>query len=110
MFAESLILISELVACTYIVNNRSTVATTGGPTLAHRKCQQWSTVGSIGSAGGPVVAHLRCAIWDQCACDIAFRCGSTMSATSRHRHDMTEIMLKVHRRTHTMVTVSVDVY
>ena len=31
----------------------------------------------------------------ECACDIAFRCGSTISATSRHYHDITKIMLKV---------------
>ena len=31
----------------------------------------------------------------QCACDTAFKCGSTISATNRHHHDMTEIMLKV---------------
>ena len=45
LFAESLILISELVPCTYIVNNRSMVAATSGPTLAHGKCLQWSTGG-----------------------------------------------------------------
>ena len=31
----------------------------------------------------------------QCACDIAFKCGSTISATSKYHHDMTEITLKV---------------
>ena len=39
---------------------------------------------------------VNCKMWRggmlyQCACDIAFKCGSTISATSRHRHDMTEI-------------------
>ena len=48
----------------------------------------------------------------QCACDIAFKCGSTISATSRHRHDMTEITLKVtlnielHVHTQTQFTYS----
>ena len=41
----------------------------------------------------------------QCACDMAFRYGSTITATSRHHHDFTEIMLKVTlnwiTRTHT---------
>ena len=31
----------------------------------------------------------------QCSCGITFRCGSTISATCRHRHDVIEIMLKV---------------
>ena len=31
----------------------------------------------------------------QCACNITFKCGSTISDTSRHSHDMTEIPLKV---------------
>ena len=30
-----------------------------------------------------------------CPCKIAFKCGSTISATSRHQHNMTEIRLEV---------------
>ena len=47
--------------------------------------------------GSPVVD---CKMWlggmlCQCACDIAFKCGNTIPATSRRRRDMTEKMLKV---------------
>ena len=56
----------------------------------------------------------RCRLWPggmlyQCACDIAFKCGSTISATSRQHRDMTEILLKVtlnwitHTHTHTLL-------
>ena len=38
----------------------------------------------------------------QCGYDVAFPCGSTMSATSRYHHNLTEIILEVtHTQTHT---------
>ena len=49
--------------------------------------------------GFPVVD---CKMWPggmlhvyQRACDFVLKCGGTISDTSRHRHDMTEILLKV---------------
>ena len=45
----------------------------------------------IGSILGRVTGGMLC----QCAYNIAFKCGSTISATSRHLHDMTDILLKV---------------
>ena len=55
--------------------------------------------------GFPVVDCKMCpgGMLYQCACNIAFKCGSTTSATSRHCHDhddMTEIPFKVTLNSH----------
>ena len=48
-----------------------------------------------GNMVGFLVVDCKMRLLYHCACDVAFQCGGTISATSRHRHNMIEIMLKV---------------